>query len=44
MHGVGLDLDVRSWFSSPQRGSRRARRKVPAAQVPADLIAKALAS
>ncbi|HEY6475660.1 MAG TPA: radical SAM protein [Polyangia bacterium] len=44
MHGVGLDLDVRSWFSSPHRGSRRARGKVPAAQVPADLIAKALAS
>jgi radical SAM superfamily enzyme YgiQ (UPF0313 family) len=44
MHGVGLDLDVRSWFSSPQRGTRRGRRKVPAAQVPADLIAKALAS
>jgi radical SAM superfamily enzyme YgiQ (UPF0313 family) len=49
MHGVGLDLDVRSWFSSgsswgPHRGGRRARRKVPAAQVPADLIAKALAS
>jgi hypothetical protein len=47
MHGVGLDLDVRSWFSSGSsgpRGGRRARRKVPAAQVPADLIAKALAS
>jgi radical SAM superfamily enzyme YgiQ (UPF0313 family) len=44
MHGVGLDLDVRSWFSSPQRGTRRGRRKVPAAQVPTDLIAKALAS
>jgi radical SAM superfamily enzyme YgiQ (UPF0313 family) len=48
MHGVGLDLDVRSWFSSdaswPHRGSRRARRQVPAAQVPADLIARALAS
>jgi hypothetical protein len=48
MHGVGLDLDVRSWFSSDSssahRGGRRARRKVPAAQVPADLIAKALAS
>jgi radical SAM superfamily enzyme YgiQ (UPF0313 family) len=43
MHGVGLDLDVRSWFSSSGRRGR-ARRRVPAAQVPADLIAKALAS
>jgi hypothetical protein len=41
MHGVGLDLDVRSWF--PLRGGKR-RRKVPAAQVPADLVAKALAA
>jgi radical SAM superfamily enzyme YgiQ (UPF0313 family) len=42
MHGVGLDLDVRSWFSGG--AARRPRRKVPAAQVPADLIAKALAA
>jgi hypothetical protein len=42
MHGVGLDLDVRSWFS--HRGGKRGRRKVPAAQVPADLVAKALAA
>ncbi len=42
MHGVGLDLDVRSWFSSPGAGGRRARRKVPAPDVPPDLIAKAL--
>ena len=37
MHGVGLDLDVRSWFSGP-----RPARKVPTTQVPADLIANAL--
>jgi radical SAM superfamily enzyme YgiQ (UPF0313 family) len=42
MHGVGLDLDVRSWFS--HRGGKRGRRQVPAAQVPADLVAKALAA
>jgi radical SAM superfamily enzyme YgiQ (UPF0313 family) len=41
MHGVGLDLDVRSWFSR-SRGAGRARRRVPAAQVPADLVARAL--
>jgi radical SAM superfamily enzyme YgiQ (UPF0313 family) len=39
MHGVGLDLDVRSWFS----GARpRTGRRVPNTQVPADLIANAL--
>ena len=32
MHGIGLDADVRSWFSS----------KVPRAQVPSDYIARAL--
>jgi len=46
MHGVGLDLDVRSWFSvsagGGPNGGRRARRKVPAPDVPPDLIAKAL--
>jgi radical SAM superfamily enzyme YgiQ (UPF0313 family) len=48
MHGVGLDLDVRSWFSgarprstSPAR-PRPHRRQVPTTQVPADLIANAL--
>ena len=45
MHGVGLDLDVRSWFSgarpSGAKGAPR-RRKVPTTQVPADLIANAL--
>jgi radical SAM superfamily enzyme YgiQ (UPF0313 family) len=35
MHGVGLDLDVREWFS------RRGRR-IPAAKVPRDFIANAL--
>ena len=48
MHGVGLDLDVRSWFSGARPpGKSRARprlrrRKVPTTQVPADLIANAL--
>jgi hypothetical protein len=46
MHGVGLDLDVRSWF--PRRGARPRtgikRGRVPAPQVPADLVAKALAA
>jgi radical SAM superfamily enzyme YgiQ (UPF0313 family) len=48
MHGVGLDLDVRSWFSGARSpGMSRARlrprqRKVPTTQVPADLIANAL--
>jgi radical SAM superfamily enzyme YgiQ (UPF0313 family) len=49
MHGVGLDLDVRSWFSGARpRGASRARRqtarRVPTTQVPADLIANALRS
>ncbi len=48
MHGVGLDLDVRSWFSGARpRGATGTRprprpRKVPTTQVPADLIANAL--
>jgi radical SAM superfamily enzyme YgiQ (UPF0313 family) len=37
MHGVGLDLDVRSWFEG-----RRGKRRVPRPEVPPDLIAKAL--
>jgi radical SAM superfamily enzyme YgiQ (UPF0313 family) len=37
MHGVGLDLDVRTWFP-PGRG----RRRVPPTAVPPDLIADAL--
>lgn len=37
MHGIGLDLDVRTWFE-PRRG----RRRVPAPAVPPDLIANAL--
>jgi radical SAM superfamily enzyme YgiQ (UPF0313 family) len=54
MHGVGLDLDVRSWFSGarppdpsgarprPRAGPRPRQRKVPSTRVPADLIANAL--
>jgi len=48
MHGVGLDLDVRSWFSGARpRSTTRARpgprrRPVPTTQVPSDLIANAL--
>ncbi|HVV15845.1 MAG TPA: radical SAM protein [Polyangia bacterium] len=37
MHGLGLDLDVRSWFA-PAFG----RRRVPRTAVPPDLIANAL--
>ena len=39
MHGLGLDADVRSWFV--EEGRKRARR-VPAPDVPADLIRRAL--
>jgi hypothetical protein len=45
MHGVGLDRDVREWFeepAEPRRGKKRARFTVPAAQVPEDLIERAL--
>jgi len=52
MHGLGLDLDVRAWFAEedeaapPRRrsGTRgRARRpRLPAPQVPPDLVANAL--
>jgi radical SAM superfamily enzyme YgiQ (UPF0313 family) len=46
MHGVGLDLDVRSWFSGARPRARlppdRRQKKVPSTQVPADLIANAL--
>ncbi|MES1209913.1 MAG: radical SAM protein, partial [Pseudomonadota bacterium] len=37
MHGIGLELDVRTWFA-PARG----RRRVPRPAVPPDLIANAL--
>jgi radical SAM superfamily enzyme YgiQ (UPF0313 family) len=40
MHGVGLDLDVRTWFDAGS--GRRPRWRVPAAQVPPDLIQRAL--
>ena len=39
MHGIGLDADVRSWFV--EEGRKRARR-VPAPEVPPDLIRRAL--
>ena len=41
MHGLGLDADVRTWFSEP-RGRRKSAVRVPAPQVPADLIRRAL--
>jgi radical SAM superfamily enzyme YgiQ (UPF0313 family) len=39
MHGIGLDADVRSWFA--EEGRKRPRR-VPAPDVPPDLIRRAL--
>jgi radical SAM superfamily enzyme YgiQ (UPF0313 family) len=43
MHGVGLDLDVRSWFARESaEGRGRRRQRVPAPQVPRDLILNAL--
>jgi radical SAM superfamily enzyme YgiQ (UPF0313 family) len=50
MHGVGLDADVRTWFEEPDepgratsRGRSRRPSRVPAAQVPPDLVQRALA-
>jgi hypothetical protein len=51
MHGVGLDADVRTWFDVRpvvrRAGASRSRKQssapaVPAANVPPDLIARAL--
>ena len=48
MHGVGLDVDVREWFSQPRTrtgGGRRGRAAasvIPRTAVPRDLIARAL--
>jgi radical SAM superfamily enzyme YgiQ (UPF0313 family) len=39
MHGIGLDLDVGSWFNAG-----RGKRRVPRAAVPPDLVARALQS
>jgi hypothetical protein len=44
MHGMGLDADVRTWFEEPGLGRRRGAPRVPAAQVPPDLVQRALAS
>ena len=42
MHGLGLDADVRTWFDPVAgKGSRAAR--LPAPDVPPDLIRRALA-
>jgi radical SAM superfamily enzyme YgiQ (UPF0313 family) len=41
MHGIGLDVDVREWFSTSNRG--RARFAVPRTMVPRNLIERALA-
>jgi len=46
MHGLGLDADVRSWFTDGGGrggGGRKERRRVPAPQVAPDLIRRALA-
>jgi hypothetical protein len=52
MHGIGLDVDVRTWFDVPtaaggratsrRRAQRRGHSSVPAPKVPRDLIARAL--
>ncbi|MEZ4363959.1 MAG: radical SAM protein [Kofleriaceae bacterium] len=42
MHGVGLDEDVRVWFTPTGGRSRRGGPRVPAASVPSDLIRRAL--
>lgn len=50
MHGLGLEADPRSWFVAPARGRVRGRPgrpaargpEVPAAQVPPDLVRRAL--
>jgi radical SAM superfamily enzyme YgiQ (UPF0313 family) len=52
MHGLGLDEDVRTWFSpapggDPRKGAKGAqakRSRVPATTVPPDLVGRALAS
>jgi radical SAM superfamily enzyme YgiQ (UPF0313 family) len=49
MHGLGLDEDVRSWFSAPSaRGAtakkaKRSGSSMPPTTVPPDLVARALA-
>ncbi|HEX7835994.1 MAG TPA: radical SAM protein, partial [Kofleriaceae bacterium] len=43
MHGVGLDVDPRSWFERPGRSRGRSAPKIPRARVPPDLIRRALA-
>jgi radical SAM superfamily enzyme YgiQ (UPF0313 family) len=40
MHGLGLDVDVRTWFERPRRGNRA--EALPEPQVPPDLIRRAL--
>jgi radical SAM superfamily enzyme YgiQ (UPF0313 family) len=48
MHGVGLDVDVREWFSPPRprtgagRRGRAAASLIPRTAVPRDVIARAL--
>ena len=52
MHGLGLDADVRAWFADeegeeapPRRSGNRGRSRrprLPAPQVPPDLVANAL--
>jgi len=49
MHGIGLDIDVREWFSNPdaghgagKRGARRIQHSAPRTTVPSNFIARAL--
>ena len=41
MHGLGLDVDVREWFTPPP-GARRSRAAVPPSTVAPDFVDKAL--
>ena len=45
MHGLGLDADVRTWFTEPTVAKPRGKRapRLPPPEVPSDLIRKALA-
>jgi radical SAM superfamily enzyme YgiQ (UPF0313 family) len=42
MHGIGFDADVRSWFPARPPGAAKKPRRLPRAQVPPDLVRRAL--